>query len=99
MLIDKQTNMGSYALNFDRSGKLWKIIQQSKVWSEDTQAGERRDMPTKGGINIPLYQSINIIDVQNDRGTLVPVFEVYYPLNKASKIKRMMDVNRLTEGS
>lgn len=99
MLIDKQTNMGSYALNFDRSGKLWKIIQQSKVWSEDTQAGERRDMPTKGGINIPLYQSINIIDVQNDRGTLVPVFEVYYPVNKASKIKRMMDVNRLTEGS
>ena len=99
MLIDKQTNMGSYALNFDRSGELWKIIQQSKVWSEDDQAGPRRDMPVKGGINIPLYQSINIIDVQNDRGTLVPVWGVYYPVNKASKIKRMMDVNRLTEGS
>ena len=47
---------------------------------------------------MPSFQSINVIDHQNSRGTLIPCFGNSYPLPKFTAVKRTMDVNYLTEG-
>ena len=44
------------------------------------------------------FHSIQAIDKQNNRGTVIPAREVTYPKNKFSVVKRRMDVNYLTEG-
>ncbi|MEQ8659179.1 MAG: hypothetical protein RLW62_00030, partial [Gammaproteobacteria bacterium] len=53
---------------------------------------------TPDGTNFQVFQSINVVDLQNDRGTLVPTRGISAPRNDFSKIKRQLDVNYLTEG-
>ena len=50
------------------------------------------------GARVVAFQSINVIDLQNDRGTLVPCRGQSYPDTELSKVKRTHDVNYLTEG-
>jgi hypothetical protein len=96
---DRQNHTSYYSAAFDQAGELWKVWQQSRTWSEDQQGLGRENMPTTpSGLNINMFQSINVIDLQNGRGTLVPTQNSYYPEDKLSKIKRIMDVNKLTEG-
>ena len=99
IFTDRQTHSCHHSVAFDQAGKLWKVWQQSKTWSEDPQGLGRKGMSdTPTGVNVNLYQSIQVVDLQNDRGTLVPTQNSYYPVDKASRIKRVMDVNALTEG-
>ena len=50
------------------------------------------------GQRILTFQSINVLDVQNDRGTLVPCYGRGYPdVGSASDIERFYDVSRLEE--
>ena len=44
------------------------------------------------------FQSINVIDVQNSRGTLVPCRGASYPDTTIKDVKKVLDVNYLTEG-
>ncbi|MEW5057086.1 MAG: DUF1329 domain-containing protein [Cycloclasticus sp.] len=99
LFTDRQNHTSYYSAAFDQAGELWKVWQQSRTWSEDPQGAGRKNMPEQAaGLNVPIYQSIQVIDVQNDRGTLVSVQDTYYPVDKKSKIKRALDVNVLTEG-
>ncbi|MCB1748683.1 MAG: DUF1329 domain-containing protein [Gammaproteobacteria bacterium] len=100
--VDRVSGESYYAVAFDKAGELWKVWQLTKIWSEDPQfdqeAKEFNGEETPEGTNFQVFQSINVIDLQNDRGTLVPTRGISAPHNKLSRIKRLLDVNYLTEG-
>lgn len=100
IMTDRDNHHAYYCNAFDRAGIIWKVWQQSKLWSEDPPA--RKYAKERGfdveGLNIPVFQSSNAIDLQNGRGTIVNGTIGGYPLNKRSKIKREMDINKLSEG-
>ncbi|MEW4982273.1 MAG: DUF1329 domain-containing protein [Cycloclasticus sp.] len=99
IFADRQNHTSYFSVAFDQAGELWKVWQQSRVWSEDPQGlGRKKMSETASGLNVNIFQSINVVDLQNGRGTLVPTQNAYYPMDKLSKIKRTMDVNKLTEG-
>ncbi|MGE0483346.1 MAG: DUF1329 domain-containing protein [Gammaproteobacteria bacterium] len=100
--VDRVSGESYYANAFDKAGELWKVWQLTKIWSEDPQfdqeAKEFNGEETPEGTNFQVFQSINVIDLQNNRGTLVPTRGISAPRNDFSKIKRLLDVNYLTEG-
>jgi hypothetical protein len=106
MMLDLDTNQCYYAEAYDKAGKTWKVLQASKIWTEDEHFhdGSSNDdttlkIPeTPRGVRVSGFQSIQAIDRQNNRGTIIPVRGVTYPVNKYSDIKRRLDVNYLTEG-
>jgi hypothetical protein len=95
IMTDYQNNTAYYCNAFDKKGDLWKVWQLSKVWTEDPQFGGKG---TPKGTRMSAFQSINVIDKQNGRGTLVPTYGATYPNNKLSLIRRELDVNQLTQG-
>jgi len=95
MMTDRQSDSPYYCNAFDRKGDLWKVWQISTVWTEDPQF---KGVGTPKGVRLGAFQSINVIDKQNNRGTLVPTYGSTYPDNKLSVIKRKLDVNQLTQG-
>lgn len=102
--IDRDSGEAFYANAFDRAGELWKIWQIQKSWTEDPQYRDAANRDAFGGDETPLgtrvlnFQSINVIDKQNNRGTLVPCRGNSYGNVDFSKVKRTHDVNYLTEG-
>jgi hypothetical protein len=100
--IDRDSNECFYANAFDKAGELWKIWQIQKSWTEDPQYAEQQKKfkgdATPPGTRVLNFQSINVIDKQNGRGTLVPCRGNSYPDTEISEIKRTHDVNYLTEG-
>ena len=100
--IEKQTTMAFFANAFDRAGELWKTWQMSKNFSENPDfrpfSEAHGGKKTPPGVRVPSFQSINVIDHQNARGTLVPCYGNSYPFPEFKKVKRTMDVNYLTEG-
>ena len=106
--IDRDTGESYYANAFDKAGELWKVWQLTKVWTEDPWVvldGKGTDFGWKEkgqfspkGTNFQLFQSINVIDLQNNRGTLVPCRGTEAPNQNLRRAKRVLDVNYLTEG-
>lgn len=100
--IDRTSGECYYANAFDKAGNLWKIWQLSKLWSDDPQAqGHHTDWKgqvTPPGTRFSLFQSINVLDMQNARGTLVPCRGIAAPDTELDTVKRILDVNYLTEG-
>jgi len=101
--IDRVTGECYYSNAFDKAGKLWKVWQLSKAWSEDPQFqghvnGPFKAKPTPAGTNFSAFQSINVIDLQNKRGTLVPCRGIAAPATDLNEVKKILDVNYLTEG-
>ena len=101
--MDRQSGEAFYANAFDKAGELWKIWQIQKSWTEDPQYAEHQSKAFKGDVTNPgtrvlSFQSINVIDKQNNRGTLVPCRGVSFPDTTIKKVKRTHDVNYLTEG-
>ncbi len=105
MMLDLDTNQCYYAEAYDKGGVTWKVLQASKIWTEDDHFHEGSNLDpnlkipdTPRGIRVSGFQSIQAIDLQNNRGTIIPVRGVTYPVNKYSDIRRRLDVNYLTEG-
>lgn len=100
--IDRESGEAFYANAFDKAGELWKIWQIQKSWTEDPHYAAQQDKfdgdVTPAGTRVVAFQSINVIDLQNDRGTLVPCRGQSYPDTDIQKVKRTHDVNYLTEG-
>jgi hypothetical protein len=100
--VDRESGEAPYANSFDQSGQIWKIWQIQKVWSEDPHYKEHQVKfgapPTNEGVRKASFQSINVIDLQNKRGTLVPCRGNSFPNTAFKKVKRTHDVNYLTEG-
>ena len=100
---DRVTGESYYANSFDKAGELWKVWQLTKVWSEDpyVQAGSEyawKGHVTKPGTNFQLFKRINVVDLQNNRGTLVPCRGAEAEDTTLKYAKRLLDVNYLTEG-
>ncbi len=106
--VDHQSGESYYANSFDKAGELWKVWQLTKVWSDDPVVqdydNEAVHGPTYNKVRTPantrfqLFQSINVVDLQNNRGTLVPCRGAEAPDTELKDAKRLLDVNYLTEG-
>jgi hypothetical protein len=99
--IDKQTLTALYSFAYDQKEELWKIIWHNKRWSEDTAlTGEW--YPGWEGVPKPMdmrYVSDIIINVQTGTGNRIEFWDSEgSPMKSKGKIRRYIDVGRLTKG-
>jgi hypothetical protein len=99
--IDKQTLTALYSFAYDQKEELWKIIWHNKRWSEDTSlTGEW--YPGWDGVPKPMdlrYVSDIIINVQTGTGNRIEFWDAEgSPMKSKGKIRRYIDVGRLTKG-
>jgi hypothetical protein len=99
--IDKQTMTALYSFAYDRKEELWKIIWHNKRWSEDHElTGDW--YPAWEGIekaNDLLIVSDTIVNVQTGTGNRIEFWDRNgLPLKSKGKIRRFIDVGRLTKG-
>lgn len=100
--VDRQSGDCFYANAYDRAGKLWKLWQLNKAFTDDPQFGkDARPFlrePTPSGARVSSFQTISVIDKQNNRGTINPCRGATYPDYDIKEVQRSLDVNYLTEG-
>ncbi|MDJ0846852.1 MAG: DUF1329 domain-containing protein [Myxococcota bacterium] len=99
--IDKETLTALYSFAYDQKEELWKIITHNKRWSEDTGlTGEW--YPGWAGVPEPRdlrYVSDIIVNVQTGTGNRIEFWDSDgTPLKSKGKIRRYIDVGRLTKG-
>ena len=101
IFIDEHVGDCGFAESYDRGDELWKVWQLSKIWTEDENFyAQHIGTPSQDhrGMRVAAFQSINVIDLQNDRGTLFPCQGHNHAPQKLSKLKKVLDVNYLSEG-
>ncbi len=99
--IDKETLAPLYSFAYDRKEELWKIIWHNKRWSEDKSlTGEW--FPGWDGVPTPralVVISDIIANVQTGTGNRIEFWDAHgTPLPSKGKIRRYIDVGRLTKG-
>jgi hypothetical protein len=99
--VDKETLTALYSFAYDQKEELWKIITHNKRWSEDTGlTGEW--YPGWDGVEEPRdlrYVSDIIVNVQTGTGNRIEFWDSDgAPLKSKGKIRRYIDVGRLTKG-
>ena len=101
LYLDKQTLTSMYAFAYDRKQELWKIIWHNKRFSEDTElTGEWYP----GWDSVPEPRDLRIvsdmiINVQTGTGNRIEFWDNHgVPLKSKGKIRRYIDVGRLTKG-
>ncbi len=99
--LDKQTLNAHYSFAYDQKGELWKILSHNKRWSEDeTVSG----VWYEGWAGVPkamdsLIVSDMIANVQTGTGNRIEFWNrTGVPLSSKGKIRRFIDVGRLTKG-
>ncbi len=99
--IDKQTLAPLYSFAYDRKEELWKIIWHNKRWSEDESlTGEWfpgwDEVPEPRAL---VVVSDTIANVQTGTGNRIEFWDAHgTPLPSTGKIRRYIDVGRLTKG-
>jgi hypothetical protein len=99
--FDKQTLTAMFSFAFDRKEELWKIIWHNKRWSGDhTLTGEWykgwKDVPEPRDL---LIVSDVIVNAQTGTGNRIEFWDANgTPLKSKGKIRRFIDVGRLTRG-
>jgi hypothetical protein len=99
--IDKQAMAPLYSFAYDRKEELWKIIWHNKRWSEDTdltgvwfKGWEGVEQPR----SLPVISDI-IVNVQTGTGNRIEFWDAHgTPPQSKGKIRRFIDVGRLTKG-
>jgi len=96
--IDKQTMLAVYSFAYDQKEELWKIIWHNHRWSEDDPAW----YPGWEGITKPRDDrdvSDMIVNVQTGTGNRIEFWDNNgVPYNSKGKVRRYIDVGRLTMG-
>jgi len=99
--IDKQTLQPLYSFAYDQKGELWKIIWHNHRWSEDESlTGEWYP----GWDEVPNPRAIAVIsdmiaNVQTGTGNRIEFWDAHgTPMPSKGKIRRYIDVGRLTKG-
>jgi hypothetical protein len=99
--LDKQTYQPLYSFAYDQKEELWKIIWHNKRWSEDTDlTGEWYP----GWPEVPKPQTLPvvsdiIVNTQTGTGNRIEFWDAHgTPLKSKGKIRRFIDVGRLTKG-
>ncbi len=103
LTADRESGECYYANSYDKANVLWKVWQLTKAFTDDPQfkaqaTGDFGGVPTPDGLKVSSFQSINVIDLQNNRGTLVPCRGIANPDTELKDVKKTLDVNYLTEG-
>jgi len=99
--IDKQTLTAMYSFAYDQKEELWKIIWHNKRWSEDqTLTGKWyagwEGIPEPRDLRIV---SDTIVNVQTGTGNRIEFWDSNgEPLSSKGRIRRYIDVGRLTKG-
>jgi hypothetical protein len=80
---------------FDHKDKLWKVWEFQKAWSESYKPTDWMYPMNKGAYSTE-FQSVQVLDVQNDRGTiwLVPGG---FPNLKGPEAEKLYDINKLEQ--
>ena len=96
--IDKQSLQPLYSFAYDQKEELWKILWHNKRWSEDD-----RDW-YKGWEGVPDPRDLRvisdmIINIQTGTGNRIEFWNNHgTPLKSRGKVRRYIDVGRLTRG-
>jgi len=77
-------------VTFDRSGKLWKIFQFTKVWSEDIK--DPTITSINHGVRSTDFQTVAVMDLQNNRATLNPLYGLGFPDVTPSQVQKLYDI-------
>jgi hypothetical protein len=99
--FDKQTLTAMYSFAYDQKEELWKIIWHNKRWSEDhSLTGEWykgwKDVPEPRDL---LIVSDIIVNAQTGTGNRIEFWDANgTPPKSKGKIRRFIDVGRLTRG-
>ncbi len=110
--FDKETFNSIYSLAYDRKNELWKIIWHNHRYSEDWNAKtpESTDPREKDGNWYRGWESVDspddlriisdiIVNVQTGTGNRIEFWDAHgKPLPSKGKIRRFIDVGRLTKG-
>ena len=80
---------------WDHKDKLWKLWYFYKVWTEDIKEPSR--IPINKGTYVTYFQSIEVMDLQNKRGTFVPCYGGGYPNIRGGEAERLYDINKLEQ--
>ncbi len=98
--IDKETLSSLYAFAYDQKEELWKIIWHNKRWSEDDLTPDY--YPGWEGVAEPRDNRVVsdiITNVQTGTGNRIEFWDIYgTALKSKGKIRRYIDVGRLTKG-
>ncbi len=99
--IDQQTFAPLYSFAYDRKEELWKIIWHNKRWSEDTSL---TGVWFPGWDEVPNPRALVVVsdiiaNVQTGTGNRIEFWDANgTPLESKGKIRRYIDVGRLTKG-
>lgn len=100
--VDKDSMTAMYSFAYDRKEELWKIIWHNKRWSEDELVEGEDYFPGWEGVEQPRALSIVsdiIANVQTGTGNRIEFWDLEgTPLKSKGKIRRFIDVGRLTKG-
>jgi len=77
----------------DPKGKLWKEWEYMKKWSETYKEWAE----INNGLHITTFQSVDVLDLQNQRGTLGVSIGIGYPTPKLKETEQLFDINKLEE--
>ncbi len=98
LYIDKQTMKPLYSFAYDQKEELWKIIWHNKRWSED-EAGWNKGWD---GVSEPRdlrVVSDIIVNIQTGTGNRIEFWDNHgTPLKSRGKVRRYIDIGRLTRG-
>jgi len=99
--IDKQTMLAHYSFAYDQKEELWKIIWHNKRWSEDEDLTGVWNAPWDGVPQVRDSRIVSdiIINVQTGTGNRIEFWDSHgTPLKSKGKVRRYIDVGRLTKG-
>ena len=101
LYLDKQTLTSHFSFAYDRKEELWKIITHNKRWSEDQSLTGEYYKTWKGIEKVRDLHIVSdtIVNVQTGTGNRIEFWDrTGMPLKSKGKIRRFIDVGRLTKG-
>jgi hypothetical protein len=98
LYLDKNTAEVLYSFAYDRKDELWKIIYHNKIWSEDAKdVYEPWDEVPEPRDNVNVLDIV--VNVQTGTGNRIEFWTANgTPVGNLGKVRRLIDVGRLTKG-
>jgi hypothetical protein len=100
--LDKQSLAPLYSFAYDQKGELWKIITHNHRWSQNKELTDDNWFP--GWEDIPEPRAVLVVsdiiaNVQTGTGNRIEFWDAQgTPMPSKGKIRRFIDVGRLTKG-
>jgi len=102
--IDKESMAPLYSFAYDRKEELWKIIWHNHRWSDENIAADDGKDWYAGWEGVPDPRDLKVIsdtivNVQTGTGNRIEFWDSHgTPLKSKGKIRRYIDIGRLTKG-